>query len=47
MKKLIAVFLTITLPIWYIPAFIIVMFGSAFGSAYKAILEALNELPKK
>jgi len=41
-KKILAVLLTITIPIWYIPVALGLLFCMIFMGAYEGILEALN-----
>jgi len=41
-KKILAAFLTITIPIWYIPFALGLIFCMIFMGAYEGILEALN-----
>ena len=41
-KKILALILTITLPIWFIPAFFVFLAYTIFVGAYEGILEALN-----
>jgi len=42
MKKLLAFLLTITIPIWYIPFLLGLIFCTIFINAYRGILEVLN-----
>jgi hypothetical protein len=42
MKKILAAFLAITFPIWFIPIFLLTFFATAFVGAYEAILEMLE-----
>lgn len=42
MKKILAAFLAITFPIWFIPMYLITFFAIGFVGAYEAILEMLE-----
>jgi hypothetical protein len=42
MKKILAVFLAITFPVWFIPIFLITFFATGFIKTYEAILEILE-----
>ena len=47
MNKKIALALTITLPIWFIPATIVVVFWYIFIKVYDGILEFLEKAQEK
>jgi hypothetical protein len=42
MKKILAVFLAITMPIWYIPVAITFILGAGFYESYKSILKLIE-----
>jgi hypothetical protein len=42
MKKILAAFLTITLPIWLIPIFLLTFCATGFIKIYEVILEILE-----
>ena len=42
MKKILAVFLAITFPIWIIPIFLLTFFATGFIKTYEAILKILE-----
>ena len=43
MKKLIAILLTITLPIWYVPFGLCIMYFGFCNDAYKNILKIIEK----
>jgi hypothetical protein len=47
MKKLLAAFLTITIPIWYIPFAICAIIGIGLYEAYENILKLLEKAQEK
>ena len=45
-KKLLAAFLAITIPIWFIPVGLVLIFCAVIMTAYEFILEVLNGNPQ-